>query len=596
MGINSSIDEKLSKSIINQFYLLKDNKHLKDAYLKSIDIDNDFILLPVSFCHCNDDFLIKNLTKWRNIYKHTFPNQFEATFDSTKNWLLKNLLENKNKILFLVIDNKGDCHGHIGLNIIDPEKRIIEIDNVMRWEDSKPGLFSHVLKNLIIWVNKTFLVESLCLRVLDDNEKAIKFYEKNNFVIEKKIPLVKIEKDSHISFIECDENKNDGKINKFFLKMIYAPPKYINKDLILTAGPSISSREAFYSYDAALNGWNRNWSKYLTTLENKFAEYIGVKHALATSSCTGALQIALMSLGIGKGDEVIVPDQTWVATAAAVKYVGAIPIFADIEIDTWNIDSNSIEHLINKNTKAIICVHMYGHPTRMDNILKIAKKYNLKLVEDAAPAIGAEWRNQKCGSFGDFSAFSFQGAKLMVTGEGGMLLTNNTGLYEKAKKIWDQGRNPNKVFWIDGEGVKFKMSNIQAAIGLGQLERINELIELKRRIFSWYSEGLSSLNQIQLNREVKNAKSIYWMSSLYIKEEFDFSRDKLISYLRSKNIDSRPVFPAISQYPIWPRDQKPQPIAYKVGQRSLNLPSGVTRTKEEILYICDEIKGFFNSI
>lgn len=373
------------------------------------------------------------------------------------------------------------------------------------------------------------------------------------------------------------------------LKLVTVDLDYVPDSLILTAGPSISNLEVAYAHDAASRGWNGEWSKYLTKFESEFAKYVGAKYALATSSCTGALQIALMSLNIGSGDEVIVPDETWVATANAVRYVGAIPIFADIELDTWNIDASSIESLITPKTKAVIAVHMYGHPARMSKILDVARRHGLKVVEDAAPAIGAEWEGQRCGSFGDFAAFSFQGAKLLVTGEGGMLVTNDDVLYEKAKKIWDQGRNPSKVFWIDGDGVKFKMSNIQAALGLGQLERADELIEMKRRLFSWYEEGLADLPYITLNKEVEGARSIYWMSSLFLDEVAPISRDELMRQLKSRNIDTRPVFPAISQYPIWPRHQKPQPTALRVGLRAINLPSGVCLTKDEVMYVCRNI-------
>jgi dTDP-4-amino-4,6-dideoxygalactose transaminase len=369
---------------------------------------------------------------------------------------------------------------------------------------------------------------------------------------------------------------------------------FVPNSLILTAGPSISTIESYYAYDAASNGWNSNWSKYLTEFENEFAKYVGAKYALATSSCTGALQISLMALDIGPGDEVIVPDETWVATANAVRYVGAIPVFADIEIDTWNIDVKSIESLITSKTKAIMAVHMYGHPSRMTPILELAKKYGLRVVEDAAPAIGAEWQGKRCGSFGDFAAFSFQGAKLLVTGEGGMLVTSDEKLYEKAKKIWDQGRNPSKVFWIDADGVKFKMSNVQAAVGLGQLERADELIAMKRRVFSWYEDGLSMVPHITLNKEVEGARSIYWMTSLFLDENASLSRDDLMKELKKRNIDSRPVFPAISQYPIWPRKQDPQPIAMRVGQRAMNLPSGVCLTKDEVMYTCKNIIDILN--
>jgi perosamine synthetase len=376
------------------------------------------------------------------------------------------------------------------------------------------------------------------------------------------------------------------RVNRFTDPLLDSP----GKTMILTAGPSISALECSYAYDAAKYGWNGSWSKYLSRFEEEFAEYIGADYALATSSCTGALQIALMSLDIGPGDEVIVPDETWVATANAVRFVDAIPIFADIEIDSWNIDAKSVENLITSKTKAIMPVHMYGHPARMDAIVDLAKKYDLHIIEDAAPAIGAEWKGQRCGTFGDFAAFSFQGAKLLVTGEGGMLVTSNKDLYEKAKKIWDQGRNPNKAFWIDADGVKFKMSNVQAALGLGQIQRADELIEMKRRIFSWYEEGLGDISGIHLNKEVEGGRSIYWMSSIYLDQSLDISREYLIDSLRKQNVDTRPVFPAISQYPIWSRKQEPQPRALLVGQRAMNLPSGVCLRKDHVMYVCEKIR------
>ena len=272
------------------------------------------------------------------------------------------------------------------------------------------------------------------------------------------------------------------------------------------------------------------------------------------------------------------------ASATAI-YVGATPIFSDIEIDTWNLSSKSVESLITEKTKAIVVVHMYGHPARIDQIINLSKKYNLKVVEDAAPAIGAEWNGKRCGSFGDFGAFSFQGAKLLVTGEGGMLVTNNSDLFYKAKKIADHGRNPNKTFWIDGEGVKFKMSNLQAAFGLAQLERVDALIEMKRRIFSWYEEYLSECPDVCLNREVDGARSIYWMTSIFLSTESILTRNELIAKLRHRNIDTRPVFPAISQYPIWPLKHPPQPTAKLVGDQAINLPSGVCLTKPKVKYI-----------
>ena len=226
----------------------------------------------------------------------------------------------------------------------------------------------------------------------------------------------------------------------------------------------------------------------------------------------------------------------------------------------------------------------------MTRLKEVADRYGLRLVEDAAPAIGAEWNGQRCGSFGDFAGFSFQGAKLLVTGEGGMLVTDDEELYQKALKIWDQGRNPSKVFWIDADGVKYKMSNVQAAVGLGQLQRTDALVEMKRRVFRWYEECLEDVPYVTLNKEVENARSIYWMSSIFLDESSPIQRDELIKALKEHNVDSRPVFPAISQYPIWPLKQEPKPTAFRIGKQAINLPSGVCLKREEVDYVCTTIK------
>jgi perosamine synthetase len=286
-------------------------------------------------------------------------------------------------------------------------------------------------------------------------------------------------------------------------------------------------------------------------LEKNFANYLNCKYAISTSSCTGAMHIALLALGIKEGDEIILPNITWVATANAIAYVNATPVFADIDLDYWCIDPNKIEKLITKKTKAIMPVHLYGQPCNMEKINKIAKKHNLFVIEDAAPAIGAKFKNKKCGTFGHFGAFSFQGAKLLVSGEGGMLVTNNKNLYLKALKISNQGRNYKKTFYIDCLGLKYKMSNIQAALALAQLERVEELIALKRRIFSWYEKYLKNLDSISLNHEKFNTKSIYWMTSLILNKKAKINRDKLIQNLLKNNIDSRPVFPELSNFKYW---------------------------------------------
>jgi perosamine synthetase len=221
----------------------------------------------------------------------------------------------------------------------------------------------------------------------------------------------------------------------------------------------------------------------------------------------------------------------------------------------------------------------------MDRIVAIARRHNLFIVEDAAPAIGAECRGRKAGTFGDFAAFSFQGAKLVVSGEGGMLVTSDENLFERAQSLWDQGRDPHRTFWINKTGLKYKMSNVQAAIGLGQMERVDELIEAKRLIGSWYAEGLAGVPNIRLFEEAEWARGIAWMSSLILEESAPLSREEFRSALKGRNIDTRPVFPAISQYPIWKRPQEPCPVARRIGDRGVNLPSGVCLKREQVEYV-----------
>ncbi|MBE0637786.1 MAG: DegT/DnrJ/EryC1/StrS family aminotransferase [Bacteroidales bacterium] len=362
----------------------------------------------------------------------------------------------------------------------------------------------------------------------------------------------------------------------------------MNNKMILTAGPSITQKEIDYVNDAVRNGWNENWGDYIKKFEKSFADYIGVKHALTTSSCTGALHLALVALGVGKGDEVIVPDISWVATASAVRYVDAIPVFADVLPDSWCIDPKSIEQRITSKTKAVIPVHLYGQPANMAGVMRIAKKHNLKVVEDAAPAIGAEFDRKRTGNFGDIACFSFQGAKLMSTGEGGMIVTNNSELFEILKHYAEHGRS-STGFDISDIGFKYKMSNIQAALGLAQLERIGELIDRKEQLFTWYYNELKDIDGLLFNKvNTETEKSIYWMSSIVLNKDFGISRDKLIEQLRDNMIDSRPFFPKISSFRMF--EECNNPVAEHISKNGINLPSGHDRTYEEVKYICDTIK------
>lgn len=357
------------------------------------------------------------------------------------------------------------------------------------------------------------------------------------------------------------------------------------KKLILTAGPAISAREIRYVLDAVKNGWNEKAGNYLHKFESEFSKYAGTKHSIATSGGTGALHLALATLGIGPGDEVILPEITYFACSDVVSLLGAKPVFVDILPDTWCIDPDKIKSAITKRTRAIMPVHLYGNLCEMNEIMQIASRYNLHIVEDACPALGSKYHGESPGSFGDFGAFSFQGAKIAVTGIGGMLVTNNKKLYQRALYINNHGEDPARKFWQTELGYSFEMSNTQAAFGLAQLERIEQFVSIKRRIFSWYQKTLGGLDGISMNYERKGTRSNMWMSSIILVKKFRFPRDRLIKELRKKLIDSRPFFYPISMFEMY--KEQNTPIAHQVGLNGINLPSGLKRTREEIEYVAN---------
>lgn len=362
------------------------------------------------------------------------------------------------------------------------------------------------------------------------------------------------------------------------------------KDMILTAGPSITYKEIDYVIDSVKFGWNRNHSDYIKKFEAAVADYIGVSYACATSSCTGALHLGLLAMGVGPGDEVIVPDISWIATASAVTYTGAKPIFCDIDSQTWVMDLNKIESLITERTKVVIPVHLYGNPVDMDRLLDLKKKYGFLILEDAAPSFGTIHNGKKTGSFGDAAAFSFQGAKALVAGEGGIFLTNNKEIFKKFKVLWDHGRDADnpRIDQINLIGYKYKMSNLQAAIGLAQVERVEEIVKKKREIFDLYKERLGSVKGIQINSEMPNSRQLFWMTSIVLEDSINVTREEFMNRLKNYNIDSRPFFPSMSNYGIFEHNPSNK-ISDYIGFRGINLPSGHNLTFEEIDYISDVV-------
>jgi perosamine synthetase len=364
---------------------------------------------------------------------------------------------------------------------------------------------------------------------------------------------------------------------------------------ILAAKPSITEREIDYVNDAIRNGWGENCYNYIYRFQDAFKSYLTTPFAMATSSCTGALHIAFAAIGLKPGDEIIVPDITWIASVSPIVQLGATPVFVDVESDSWCIDPTKIEAAITPKTKAILAVHIYGNLADMDSIMAIAKKYNLYVVEDAAEAIGSEYKGQKAGSIGDFGVFSFHGTKTITTGEGGMLVSNNQVLFGQASIIADHGRDPKvpKIFWCEQVGLKYKMSNLQAAIGLAQLERIEELVNHKRWVFKQYKSALESFD-IQMNHEPDGCINSYWMPTMVLPTSFELEkRDQLIKVLIDKKIQVRPFFYPVSSFPMFESIENNK-VSSSMSDRGINLPSYFEMTADDISYIAEQIKSLLS--
>lgn len=365
---------------------------------------------------------------------------------------------------------------------------------------------------------------------------------------------------------------------------------------IPVAGPWITQNEVEIVKDAVANNWYEGAGKYENLFEAEFARYLDVKHTVSLPHCTSAIHLSLLALGVGKDDEVIIPDITWIASAAPISYVGAQPIFVDVDPVTWCIDADAIESCITDKTKAIIAVDLYGGMPDMEAIIAIADRHGIPVIEDAAEAIGSEYRGQKAGSFGRTGVFSFHGSKTLTTGEGGLLTTNDTELYKRVLFLRDHGRVPGDISFNNTEvAYKYKMSSLQAALGYAQLKRIDELVEKKRQLFAWYRQGLAGSKHLILNSEPDGTKNSYWMSSVIVDERLEWPKLKLMEALAQKGIDSRPFFSPLSSIPAY-KDSEQAGIArqrnrhaYQINRQAINLPSALILTQEDVAYVCEAL-------
>ena len=363
-------------------------------------------------------------------------------------------------------------------------------------------------------------------------------------------------------------------------------------------GPSITAKEIAYVTDAAANAWYENATMYQERFEAAFADYVSQRHAIAVTNCTSAIHLSLAALGVGPGDEVIVPEITWIASAAPVSYVGATPVFADIDEHTWCLTAETMARCISGRTKAVIPVDLYGNMAEMDAIGELAERHGIAVIEDAAEAVGSEYRGKKAGSFGDVGVFSFHGSKTITTGEGGMAVTDDEALYHRMVMLRDHGRKPGDTGFFNAEvGFKYRMSGLQAALGLAQIERIEELVAAKRRVFSLYQARLGHVPGLTLNHEGPETKNTYWMVTVIWDGALGVTKEDVMALMAKKNIDTRPFFHPLSSIPAYAnaadrtRAQAENKVSYAISPFAINLPSGATLTEDEIDHVCAELLG-----
>ncbi len=349
--------------------------------------------------------------------------------------------------------------------------------------------------------------------------------------------------------------------------------------------PKLSKNVAKYVNECIDKTWISSKGEFINDFEDKFAKFINAPYATTVSNGTVALHLALHVLGIGKGDEVIMPTLTYVATANAVAYVGATPVFVDSDKDSWNIDINLIEKSITKNTKALLIVHLYGACCEMNSIKLLCEKHKLYLIEDVAEAFGTCYQSKSAGTFGDLSTFSFFGNKTITTGEGGMVVSNNLKLIEKVKYFKSQSVSSTKEYWHDDIGFNFRMTNICAAIGVAQLEIANDILIRKREILNLYKSKLEGRN-IKFQTEIEDTRHSYWMVSILLANS-DI-RDLVRSNLSNNGVETRPLFHPVHTMPVFYSNEF-FPVAENLSKRGINLPSYPDLLDSEIDEICEII-------
>jgi perosamine synthetase len=355
--------------------------------------------------------------------------------------------------------------------------------------------------------------------------------------------------------------------------------------------PSLTGNEKKYVNDCLDSNWISSKGEFISKFELEFANFVGCKYASTVSNGTVALHLALLALGICSEDEVIVPTLTYIASVNSITYTGATPVFVDSLPDTWQMNPEDISKKITAKTKAILAVHLYGHPCDMDAITAICKEHNLLLIEDCAEAIGSKYKGKHVGTFGDIATFSFFGNKTITTGEGGMVITNDATLFDRCLHLKGQGLAKYRQYWHDIVGYNYRMTNICAERGLAQLEQINKFIERKREIADHYKNSFEA-SEIDFHQETNDVYHSYWMCSILVR--FPEERDRLRDFLAKHGIETRPLFYPAHTMPMFSHKFHKHPVAENLGWRGINLPSYPTISIQQQNTIINTVNLFYN--
>ena len=364
--------------------------------------------------------------------------------------------------------------------------------------------------------------------------------------------------------------------------------------VIAVSQPDLSDLERRYLIEAFDSSWISSKGRFVAEFEARFAAFTGTSHAISCANGTCALHLAMLALDIGPGDQVIVPEMTYVSTANAVRYVGAEPVFADCDPDTWNVDPASVRRLLGDRTKAIVAVHLLGVPADLTSLRQIANEGKCRLIEDAAETPGALWDGNRIGSVGDISTFSFYGNKMITTGEGGMVCTKDDGLAARVRRLRGQGADPRRHYWFDEIGYNYRMTNLACAIGLAQLERFEQTAARRGEVRSWYEAASSELGAfVSLQRCPDEATPAWWIVGAVLKDVVNADRESVRQHMEQAGIETRPFFPALSSLPIYEgcRTDDGCRVARCLGERGIMLPTHTKLSRDEVDYVVDAMRA-----